>query len=265
MPDDIVQGEESEETLSTDTQIESDTGQGEEYSLSGDFLQNVPDEHREILEPYVKKWDAGVTRRFQELHSQYKPYEELGDPESLQQAVEIYNLLENNPEYVYNVLAQEYGHAAAQQMVGEQGLEDEDESPFGNLPPEFVSRIDQQQAVLEALAEFVLGQNQAVQEQQEDMELDEYLNNLKTEFGDFDEDYVLIKMQNGLGGAEAVQQYRQMIQAQVNAANQAMQAVPPVLSGGGTVPADSQVKLGEVPSRDVRKLVESLIAQQNQE
>lgn len=271
-PNNPVQGEETPpvedvEAPSTDTQTEDNAGQGNEYSLSGDFLQNVPDDHREIVEQYVKKWDAGVTRRFQELHSQYKPYQELGDPETLQQAVEVYQLLENNPEFIYNVLAQEFGHAAAQQMTqgGEQGLGEEEENSFGDLPPEFVSRIDQQQQVLEALAEFVLGQNQQVLESQEDAELDSYINNLKTEFGEFDEEYVLFKMDSGMPGAEAVQQYQSMIQAQVNAATQAANNAPPVLSGGGTVPQDSVPNMGEIPNKDVRSLVESLIAQSNQE
>src|SRR3954470_14938959 len=60
---------------------ESSDSQGSVYEYS-DFaqgiLKDVPDEHKEILQPYLTKWDSGVQRRFQDLHNQYKPYTDLG-------------------------------------------------------------------------------------------------------------------------------------------------------------------------------------------
>src|SRR6516164_6951134 len=81
-------------------------GQPSEYSLAEGFLGRVPQEHRSIIEPYVKQWDAGVTRRFAELHSQLQPYTELGDLETLQAAAGLAQMLEENPYQVYGILHQ---------------------------------------------------------------------------------------------------------------------------------------------------------------
>ena len=51
---------------------------GEDLSLSSPFLNEVAPDHRSIVAPYIKKWDAGVTKKFQEYSSKLKPYESLG-------------------------------------------------------------------------------------------------------------------------------------------------------------------------------------------
>ena len=48
----------------------TDTGEGSgeaDYSISSDFLKNVPDSDRAVVSRYIKDWDAGVTKRFRKF------------------------------------------------------------------------------------------------------------------------------------------------------------------------------------------------------
>lgn len=245
----------------------SGQGGGNPYSLADNFLQGVPDEHRPILEPYVKKWDAGVTRRFQEIHSQYEPYKQLGEPDQLSQAVEIYQLLDQNPQLVYQILHQQFGQAPGQ-GVGNQQIEDEEEeenpfSQFQEVLTPFQQQMQQQQQMLEALAQVVVGKAQQERQAEEDRQLDQYLTNLKQEFGEFDEKFVLSQMANGMSGEDAVKAFYDTVQQFAQKQQAPLQGLPKVLSGGGAPPPEGNVsKLGD---KDVRSLVANLVKQANQE
>lgn len=236
-----------------------DGGQGStEYSLGHNFLQEVPEEHRSILEPYVKKWDAGVTRRFQDLHSQLSPYEELGaDPGDLSQAYQLYQLMEEDPQRVYEALRAQFEEQEELEEAAESGQ-------FQGLPPEIQQELQQQRQVLEALAEFVTNQQRTAQESQEDQELDDYLGLLQTEFGEFDEDYVVAKMYRGMSGEDAVRAWKESVQKAANGGVVPPPSLPPILSGGGVVPAEQQ-NLSKMPRKDVKNLVAQLMSQANQE
>lgn len=248
-----------QETDTAEQQTDGGSSQGSEqdYSLASPFLEQIPTEHRSIVEPYVKKWDAGVTRRFQELNGKYKPYEDLGaDPETLANAFKVYQLLEENPEQIYNLLKEDF--------ESDDEIESQSLTPVapGSIPPEWESRFTKQQEVLEALVEHVMSDRQTKQQQQEDQELDQYMNLLKQEYGDFDEDYVLAKMSAGADGEAAVKAFQKLQQGVLNSA--AKVPTTPVLSGGGSVPGESQ-SVKDLKSNQVKDFVANLLAQTNQE
>lgn len=241
----------------------SDDGQGSgqpDYSLGNNFLKDVPEEHRTILEPYIKKWDSGVTRRFQELNSKLKPYEglDVSDPAELKQALEIYKILDSDPRRVYEALRAQFDSGDFEEDNNEDGNES-----FQGLPPELTQQLTEQQQVLEALAEYVLGQQQTTQEAQEDAELENYLELLKGEFGEFDEDYVLAKMYKGMNGENAVKAWQAAIQQQLNSAGSTRPAAR-VLSGGGVVPSEAQ-NVAKIPRKDIKNMVAQLMANAAQE
>lgn len=255
-----------------------DLGQGSEppagggqpdYSLASDFLQRVEEADRPTVEKYVKQWDAGVTRRFQELHGQYEPYKALGDVENLQQAVMVMQLLETQPEAIYQILMEDIQNGAewAQSLQQQPPQVQQQQNPMGapsteqtfqGLPPEIQEKLDQQQAILEQLAQIVVGDKTAQQQALEDQALEQYLGNLKTEFGDFDENYVLALMEGGMDGAQAVQQFQALLQQHINQAFSGQQ-VPVPLSGGGAPPQQQQ-KVTDLGKRDVRDLVAGLMS-----
>lgn len=248
----------------------------DEPNFNGEtFLESIEDEEiRQRVEPVIKKWDAGVTRRFQELHSQLKPYQELGDPETLTEAQQLWELLNERPEDVYKGLAealgygtqsgqqgpvpQQPGQTPQQQQQTPEGLTQQQQQQFLQLPPEIQQQLEQQGKITEHLAQAYLEDQKAKQQAQEDQELESYLGNLKTEFGDFDEDYVLAKMLNGMDGAKAVKAYQKAVQKEL-AAHKSQNA-PTILSGGGQVGQET-VDVGQASSKDVKSLVAGLMAQ----
>lgn len=252
-------------TGTTDTnQSQGSEGETSEYSIGGDFLKGVPDEHKSILEPYVKKWDAGVTRRFQDLHNQYKPYQDLGlDVEELSQAAQVYQMLQDDDQakIIYNALHEQFGQEVADQFAQEQNQQQQNGSnSLQGLPPEFVQRIDQQQQMLESLAQIILNQQSQSAEAQEDAELDNYLNLLKEEFGDYDEDYVLAKMDAGMSGEDAVKQYQAMVQTVLNQNGSKLPILPTLSNqGGSSVPVQTQ-SIKDLPRKDVKELVAKVLA-----
>ena len=249
------------------------------------FLGQVDPAHRSIVEPYIGKWDAGVTRRFQELHGQLQPYQALGaDPDTLGQALQLFQMVDNDPQSVLSLLQELVGGGQQQApglgdpnaLLGQQqpqGLQGQPpqgqpgQQPPG-LPPEVQQQLAQlplMQQVLEQLAQGHLDQQRQAQEAQEDAQLDQYLSLLKKEYGDWDangERFIIAQMMSGMDGEQAVQAYHQAIQGQVNARSQRPN-VPPILGGGGSVPPEGQ-RIAQASRKDTKSLVANILAQSAQ-
>lgn len=262
-----------EVTQPVETQAQADPN-----SLAQGFLSQIPEEHRSIVEPYVKQWDAGVTRRFQELHSTYSPFKEYldagYDADRVRAGVQLYQMLETNPQFIYNILAQELGAGGQEQGQGnpQDGISDE---LYAELPPQLQQQLQQQaQAVaeqnkaLEAIATWINTQISSEKQQQEDYQLDQYLGLLKTEYGEFDEEWVLTKMGLGMSGEDAIKAFRSFEQKVrgdgerkgVGAGSKA----PEVLSGGSVVlPSGADIKTAD--RKDVRNLVADILEKANQQ
>lgn len=267
-PSELAQSDASEPTIDVSTETapstaDTSTGQGSDdsdYSLASGFLNNVPEDQRSIVEPYVKKWDAGVTRRFQELHSSYAPYKQFMDQgvdaSEIESAMQVYQLLDTNPQYLYQLLKTE--------LDGEQGqpsseqLDDNDD----DIPVAVQQQLEKQQQMLEALAAHLLGQEQQSTAAQQDAELDDYLGLLTDEFGDYDEDFVLTKMARGMSGEDAVKAYFKLIDKQLEARDKSGQGsgstAPPILSGGGVAGSSSKT-VSNASDKEVRELVANML------
>lgn len=229
----------------------SNLQQGSQDSgLANDFLARVPEADREVVGRYVRDWDAGVTRRFQDISARYQPYNELGDYQTLAQAKAVFEYLRDNPDKVYQTLHEHFGQ---QQQAGKPSPEDE----WGELPPSVVQRLqamDQQGQLLQALAERVIGMGNQSQEAQEDAQLDQYMNWLSAQYGQFDEDYVLAKMSTGMDGAQAVQEFQQKY-----GGGQPQRQAFTVLSGGGAVGQQGTFNPAKAPGQDVRNVVGEML------
>jgi hypothetical protein len=232
------------------------------------ILEQVDPAHRAIVEPYLGKWDAGVSRRFQELHGELQPFQQIGaDPETLAQAFQLYQAIDSNPQGVLEMLQQAMAEVAppgagGQQPQGLQGQQPpEGEGGAAALPPEFQERFTQFEQALEYMAQQFLEQQTSQTAEAEDAQLDQYLGNLKKELGDFDEEYVVAKMMAGISGEDAVKAYHAAIQQQVN--SRARQPnLPPILGGGGAVPQEGK-SVAEASAKDTKALVANILAASN--
>lgn len=193
------------------------------------YLDELPEAARAELAPFVQKWDAGVTRKFQELQSQVKGYADLGNVEELQAAKQITHMLRTDPKRIYDLLHQQYGkqqviQGAAGPAKGDQGL------GAAKPDPQLQGQLAQLSKLVETMALRTVNQDKLTAQQQEDQELESYLGLLKKELGDFDEDYVLVKMSAGMSGEDAVRSYRALVGTNTNVPTTRL---PSVLSGGG--------------------------------
>lgn len=226
------------------------------------FLNNVDPAHRAVVEPYLRQWDADVTRRFQDLHSQYRPYAELGAPvEDLQSAYNIYQQLNTDPKAFLGLLQEALADELSEQ--GPSGNNGSNQLPFQGLPEEFQTDYMQSKQALEAVAQFILEQQDQQIAQQEDQELDSYIGELRTKYGEFDEEYVIAKMYaTGCSGDQAIQQWQQQLQQFINQAGGAPQRQPSgfkALSGGGSVPQGDLQKVTDLSRADTKALVASIM------
>src|SRR5215831_2835148 len=229
------------------------TSAGGQESAYNDFLQRIPETDREVVGRYVRDWDANVTRRFQDIHARYEPYQQLGNYQDLAQYKAVFEYLRDNPQAVYKTLHEQFG-------VAQQPTAQEDE--WEGLPKSVVDRLqtmDQQGELLRVLAERVIGMGNQSQEAQEDAELDKYMNWLSATYGQFDEDYVLAKMSTGMDGAQAVQEFQQKF----GGGHPQRQAFT-VLSGGGAVGQQGTFNPAKASGQDVRNVVREMLKLANQ-
>ncbi len=75
---------------------------------------------------------------------------------------------------------------------------------------------------------------------------------------------MLVKMQAGLSGDQAVQQYRTLVQQQVNQSRRPDPNVPAVLSGGGGTPSERK-DVTQMSEKETRELVANVLARVHQQ
>lgn len=239
---------------------------GQDNGLANPFLEGVAPADRPIVEKYIKDWDAGVTKRFEELHGKLQPWEQLGaDPETAAQAMQLLQMIDTEPEQVLSLLqrALQEGEDEPQGQPNRQQGSPDGDDPMASLPPAFVERFNQIEQVLEMLAGDHLTQREQQTQAQEDKQLDDTLASLHEQHGDFDEQYVLALMMAGQEPEAAVQAFQKAVQGQVNARSQ-IPPVPAILGGGGAAPQQQQ-DITKASSKDVKSLVANLLRQSAQQ
>lgn len=223
-------------------------------SIANPFLNGIPEQDRAIVAKYVKDWDSNVTKRFQSIHEQYQPYKDLGDVESIQRAMDIINLLENDPhtfaENLANVLSQ----------LGEDDEEFDEDNDMsddyqlsGDQEPDELSEL---KTTVQSLAQTIEQERQARQEAADMEELDNYIKQLHTTHGDFDDDYVLVQMSRGLDPEKAIEKYNSMIEEKINSRRKS--TPPPLISGQGGVQS-GQVDPSKLSSADRKAYVAAML------
>lgn len=247
----------------------------------GDFLSVIPEGMHEMVKPHLREWDKGVNSRIEAVHGEYadfKPFKEAGvSRDVLEQAYGIYDAINTDPRRVYDILAETYGYnvanaavaasqqntpqgqqnALAQSQQGESAAEYE-LGQGGQFNPEIV-RLQQ---TVETMAQIMLAQNQTAENSRADAALDSELAAARAKHGDFDEQYVLAYMQNGMSAEQAAQQF-------INARNEILAShnrpqAPNVISGAGALPSQ-QINPAGLSKKDTLSLVANLMKAANQQ
>lgn len=241
---------------------ESQQGGGGDNPAWGELLNVLPSQLHGVVKPHLQKWDQGVQQRFQQVHSQYEPWQGIADqgvtPDDVMQALGILQTINDDPQRVYEALAEHLGVGA-----DEQGGAGEEEEFSGN--EEYQDpRYDELQGQFQNMAQIMLAQHEQAVAEEEDQALDSHLSELTEKFGEYDERYVLAMMDTGMSGEDAVQQYQQLISQTAGQINRP--PAPKILNPGGGLPSQA-VNPSELTDKGRRDLVAQMLsaaAQQRQ-
>jgi len=226
-------------------------------SLLNPFLSGIPEADRDLVGKYVKDWDANVTKKFQAIHDSYKPYKELGmEPDKLAEAVNIYRIIDQEPERVLEILQEmlkvengEVEPVITQPVVPE----------YEGLPQPFVEKFSQMETSLERFNNFIESQEQQKIEAQQFQELDTLLERMHTKHGDFDDEYVIAKLAAGMSPEDSISSYTKLVE-KLTAPKSS--PAPSLLGGAGGVPT-GQVNPKEMTSAETRDFIARALAANN--
>jgi hypothetical protein len=262
-----------EVTFGSEEPVESTNGDVEEYSLANPFLNGMPEEHRTLLSPYVKKWDGQVTKKFQDYSNRLKPYEALGPVEELQKYYNFANNFRSDPETLFRLmwkgLEEQYGDSFQQELLRileiEQEMSDDYESveeapeaPVGRDPAleQFQNSVMQE---LNELREWRANFEQSQEEAMGQEQLDDVLGQMHNAFGDFNDDFIVMELAKHGDVQQAMKAWNALIGKYSSQQAPARQA-PKIMGGQGGVPS-GQVDTDKLRGADRKQAVANMLAQ----
>jgi hypothetical protein len=243
--------------------INEDTAPQAGHPAWQEILGAIPQEYHAQVADKLRDWDAGVSRRFQGIHDQYAPLREFAeyDPDDLKEAVGVYQALNNDPQATWEAIGRVYGLSPQQVSQAASISEDEGEDfELDDLPAAIqkkLSQVDIHDEALNAIAGELLARQAKEKEAQEDAEFEEYMEALHSNYGDFDDDYVIGLIASGVDGEAAVDRFQQIVN---NITPRSSRSAPTVMSGGGGIPSQP-VDLNKLSNRDTQSLVAEILRQ----
>ena len=225
-----------------------------------EILSAVPQSLHDAVRPTLEKWDQGVSQKLEQVHSQYNPYKQFVEnnvpPDQIQAGLQLFQVLNTDPQRLYNELANFLGintggQGQAPQNQQQPGTQDLGEfaDPQIDLEkdPRFQALAQSQQQVVQML------QQQQVQETERaaNVWLDSTLMTAQQTFKakynqDLDTNYVLGVAMSKINAGEnpdkalgtAVAMYEQAYN-RIRATPTANSSAPPVLTPSGATPANN--------------------------
>ncbi|MET0787527.1 MAG: hypothetical protein ABWY25_12580 [Paenisporosarcina sp.] len=251
----------------------SENGAEDEFSLANPFLNGMPEEHRTLLAPYVKKWDGQVTKKFQDYSSKLKPYEQLGPVDELRKYHAFANNFRNDPEGLFRLmwmgLRDQYGDKFQEELLRILELEEQEEQAMsdqyyqedqaGNYAPDPTDVFQQNVAEeLRSLREWKDNFEQSQQDAEGQAQLDNVLGQMHNAFGDFNDDFIVLELSKHGDIQQAMQAWNDLIGKYSSQQGPQRQA-PKIMGGQGGVPT-GQVDTSKLRDSDRRKAVENMLA-----
>jgi uncharacterized phage infection (PIP) family protein YhgE len=221
--------------------------------------------------PFLSKFDQEANGRISKLNGDLKPYRELGDVQTLQQAVQVMRNLDEHPEKIYEALGnflRENGRMPETQAEVQEAVENAEE-----IDPRD-QQFQQLQEQQEQMRQFLENQEQqrvaAAAEADLSTEI-EQLQQAHPDFGPADVREVLQRAAyaaiNGGGKAPSLEEvasdYIENTVNRIRSAPRPGDSAPRLLptSGGGTPSGESaQKSLGKASRDDVQSVVANLLA-----
>jgi hypothetical protein len=214
-----------------------------DYADYSDFtrgvLSSIPEDDRPVVAKYIKDWDGNVTRKFQEIHSHYRPYLELGDIEDIQYAKYYTSMMQNDPAKFIRELTtamRDAGMSTDDLFVNDEQYENYQpgQEPPQNDPMvrELLARQEQYEQMLGNVYQQQQQFQQSQVEQQQIAQLDRLMHDMHTQHGDFDDDWFLLQLEKGATPNQAINAYKERF------GSPERKPAPRLLNGNGAVRQD---------------------------
>lgn len=261
---------------------ENEEQQSQGHPAWQEILDELPEELHPLITPKLQAWDQGVQQKLQEARAPFDPYKPLVDNniplEVIQQALWLAQEFENNPETVVEKAIESFNlerFKVQQQIPPETPPGSEfDTNEFGDVDLSGLENhpvFQQLKRQADELAAWKKSQEEAEETETAATELEEYLESLHTDHGEFNDLFVTALMANGLDAVEAIQTYQETVKSEASklaeALNPSTSQQPPVVVGGagnsGSGIPDQPVSLGRMGAGDVSDLVTQMIEQAN--
>lgn len=233
------------------------------------YLAELPESVRPLVEPAFKTWDADVTQKFQKLHSDYEPWKEVTenyDPEDVQGALQVALTLQNDPQRFLTALKDAFPELV-QEIFGGQSQQPanpaSNEQGLGDLDPEdpVTKRLEALQQQVEQLTGNLTEREQFELEQSNQQQLDAILADMHAKHGNFDDTFVLSQMAYRQATPDqAIAAWNETLKQYGN--SQTQTPAPTVLSPGGGLPA-SDMDVTKLDSNGTQALVAQILAEAN--
>ena len=172
---------------------EDSTDEPESRNPAWDELLDVlPKSLHGMVKPVLDKWQSGIDSEFEKI----APYRKFADadvnPQIIEASMDLARQVQSNPKAVYDELAQRYGWSAAQQMVEEasENLEEAEEMDLFD-DSESTSELKALKSELDALKSTITSQQEASEQEALSNQIEESLQSLGKEAGDFDQEAVV--------------------------------------------------------------------------
>jgi hypothetical protein len=196
-------------------------------------LKDIPDNDRATVAKYLPTWDGNVTKKFQEYSEKLKPYEELGDYENLQSSLYYQSLLQEDPtQFVRTVIQAMKETGMSLDDLWENDDESQQQPPVGGNPLQ--ARIDELEQMVSNMHQEFQGYASQENERQQLNALDNLLEDMHHQHGDYDEDYILLQLERGASPDEAMQAWHQSLEK----FGSQRRPAPQLLTGNGAVRND---------------------------
>lgn len=245
-----------------------------------EYLKDIPAGLHGAVTPAFQKWDQAMNAKLSQVQQQYAPWQDIigggAQPEQVSGALELIQMLKQDPAAAIGELAQwaasmgtdlsgigfgDQGGVGGQGDGEQQGLSDEDGEQLPDWAQQLISGSKDQQELLDLVAQKIIADGQAAEEEQAVDELEAQLTPLLTQAGiqfqgenaDADAlDVIFSAMSNGATPEQAVGRWtalQQRVRGQANSAN-----APRVLGSGGGLPTQQVDPNTPLSQKDRRAL-----------
>ena len=222
-------------------------GLGAEWN---DVFGVIPEDKRGEIGAVIKSRISDYDNRL----NSYKNWDDVvktGNPDQVKTALGIYNLVENRPQEVYELLGRHLGISTQQAKEVAETVEGSDSDD---------PRIVEMQKRIDTMTQIMLAQKQdevrLSQEAEAEAALNKEMDSLRNKYGKFDEEQILLRMvHKGLSAEDAYKEYEGMV-SQIRSTRPA----PMLLGQGGSIPRQG-VDPRSLNSKDTKDLVANILKQ----